>query len=331
MPCACIRPMHPTTRGCRRGSKASATPRSRASAGACSADGTRSRRYLLQVGERREARDEIVAKIAKNLLWPLAVALPALGLLIWLGIDRALRPLRVVNRQVERSRARQSRSRSTRPTSRAEVAPLVDQPQSPVRARASLDRERAPVHGRCGARAADAACRAARAGTGGAGRRRRRPSAARALDNVIAGCDRASHLVEQLLTLARLEPEALRAAREPCDLANWRAFGRRHRAGGARKAIDVDLARGPGRRARRPAATADPAAQPARQCGSLQPAGLVGERPRGAPGARRGLSVADEGQASLRGSRAAGPAVPSRAGLRRDRHRPRTFDRASDR
>ena len=28
-----------------------------------------------------------------------------------------------------------------------------------------------------------------------------------ALDNVLVGCDRATHLVEQLLTLARLEPE----------------------------------------------------------------------------------------------------------------------------
>ncbi len=30
-----------------------------------------------------------------------------------------------------------------------------------------------------------------------------------ALDNLIAGCDRATHLVEQLLTLARLDPEGL--------------------------------------------------------------------------------------------------------------------------
>ena len=59
------------------------------------------RRYLVQIGERRGTRDEIVAQIAKNLLWPLAVALPALGLLVWLGIDRALRPLRLINRQVE--------------------------------------------------------------------------------------------------------------------------------------------------------------------------------------------------------------------------------------
>jgi len=40
----------------------------------------------------------------------------------------------------------------------------------------------------------------------------------RALDNVIAGCDRASHLVDQLLTLARLEPDTFRAERKRCDL-----------------------------------------------------------------------------------------------------------------
>ena len=35
---------------------------------------------------------------------------------------------------------------------------------------------------------------------------------AHALDNVIAGCDRAAHLVDQLLTLARLDPEHSHAA-----------------------------------------------------------------------------------------------------------------------
>jgi len=39
-----------------------------------------------------------------------------------------------------------------------------------------------------------------------------------ALDNVIAGCDRATHLVEQLLTLARLDPAYVRLPHEPCDL-----------------------------------------------------------------------------------------------------------------
>jgi two-component system sensor histidine kinase QseC len=41
---------------------------------------------------------------------------------------------------------------------------------------------------------------------------------ARALDNVLAGCDRASHLVEQLLTLARLDPDDHRSRAQDCDL-----------------------------------------------------------------------------------------------------------------
>ncbi|MDO8596922.1 MAG: ATP-binding protein, partial [Sulfuricaulis sp.] len=39
-----------------------------------------------------------------------------------------------------------------------------------------------------------------------------------ALDNVIAGCDRATHLVQQLLTLARLDPDEPGTKAEACDL-----------------------------------------------------------------------------------------------------------------
>ena len=35
---------------------------------------------------------------------------------------------------------------------------------------------------------------------------------------MIAGCDRATHLVQQLLTLARLDPDQTRVAGETCDL-----------------------------------------------------------------------------------------------------------------
>ncbi|MGA8032512.1 MAG: ATP-binding protein, partial [Casimicrobiaceae bacterium] len=38
------------------------------------------------------------------------------------------------------------------------------------------------------------------------------------LDNVVAGSDRAARLVEQLLTLARLEPDQLKEQVRPCDL-----------------------------------------------------------------------------------------------------------------
>jgi two-component system sensor histidine kinase QseC len=198
------------------------------------------RRYLVQVGERSDARDEIVAKIAKNLLWPLLVALPALGVLIWLGIDRATRPLRRLNREVAR-RAPDNLAALDPGHAPKEVAPLVASLNSLFdRVRASIENER-----RFTADAAHelrtplAAVRAQAQVAQGAGGDTER---ARALDNVIAGSDRASHLVDQLLTLARLEPENFRAERVPCDLAEVARVAVAEIAPAAiAKSIDVDL------------------------------------------------------------------------------------------
>ena len=63
-------------------------------------DWDRKHRYVVQVGERLGARDEIVAAMARNLLVPLAVALPLLAILVWLAIERVLKPLRILNREV---------------------------------------------------------------------------------------------------------------------------------------------------------------------------------------------------------------------------------------
>jgi len=82
------------------------------------------RTLLVQVGERRETRDEIVATIARNLLWPLGLALPALGFVIWFGIERATRPLRRLNREVE-ARAPDNLAALDLGEAPPEVAPLV--------------------------------------------------------------------------------------------------------------------------------------------------------------------------------------------------------------
>jgi two-component system sensor histidine kinase QseC len=174
------------------------------------------RRYLVQVGERLDARDQIVAKIAENMLWPLLVALPALGVLIWLGIHRAMRPLRLLNRQLEH-RAPDNLAALDVKDAPAEVSPLVASLNRLFeRVRASIENERRFT--------ADAAheLRTPLAGLRAQAQVARGASddteRTRALDNVIAGCDRASHLVDQLLTLARLEPETFRAERPRCDL-----------------------------------------------------------------------------------------------------------------
>ncbi|HKU86498.1 MAG TPA: sensor histidine kinase N-terminal domain-containing protein, partial [Casimicrobiaceae bacterium] len=58
------------------------------------------RRYLVQVGEQAATRDAIVGAMLRGMLLPLAVALPVLAILLWLAIERALRPLRTLGRQV---------------------------------------------------------------------------------------------------------------------------------------------------------------------------------------------------------------------------------------
>ena len=173
-------------------------------------------RYLVQVGERRDSRTDISATIAKNLLLPLLVALPVLGVLVWLGIDRATRPLRQLNRHVA-ERAPDNLASIELAGAPAEVAPLVTNLNRLFeRVRASIENERqftadAAHELRTPLAALRAQAQVARGSTRDAER-------ARALDNVISGCDRAAHLVDQLLTLARLEPDTFQAQREPCDL-----------------------------------------------------------------------------------------------------------------
>jgi two-component system sensor histidine kinase QseC len=201
-------------------------------------------RYLIQVGERREARDEIVAKIAKNLLWPLAVALPALGLLIWLGIARATRPLQRLNREVGQ-RAPDNLAALDLGEAPAEVAPLVASLNRLFgRVAASIENERrftadAAHELRTPLAALRAQAQVARGALDDAQRRH-------ALDNVIAGCDRASHLIEQLLTLARLEPESFAAQREACELHEITRLAIAEAVPAAlAKSIEIDLASGP--------------------------------------------------------------------------------------
>jgi two-component system sensor histidine kinase QseC len=174
-----------------------------------------SRRYLIQVGERRKVRDKLAETIAENMLRPLLFTLPVLGLLIWLGVARSLRPLQSLSKQVSQRRA-DNLTPLEGSAVPIEVLPLVEGlNQLFARLRDSLDLERrftadAAHELRTPLAAIMTQAQVARAATADAERQR-------ALDNVVLGCTRAAHLVEQLLTLARLEPEQLQPG-EPCDL-----------------------------------------------------------------------------------------------------------------
>ncbi len=175
------------------------------------------RQHLVQVAEERHARDEMAGDIAEHLLAPLAIALPVLGLFLWIAVTRAVRPVKRLGEEVAR-RASDDLSPLVSGGAPSEVAPLLDNLNRMFsRVAALLESERrftadAAHELRTPLAAVKAQAQVARASTQDDERQR-------ALDNVIIGCDRAARLVEQLLTLARLEPAELRARREPCDLA----------------------------------------------------------------------------------------------------------------
>ena len=171
--------------------------------------------YLIHVAERMDAREQLAGGIAGNLLKPLAVSLPLLALLLWVAVTRGLEPLRKLAREVEQ-RKPDNLSALDAATAPREVAPLIEQlNQLFARIEASLQKERrftadAAHELRTPIAAIKAQAQVARTATEDGGR-------IRALDNAILGCDRATRLIDQLLTLARVD--ALdRNLTESCNL-----------------------------------------------------------------------------------------------------------------
>jgi len=159
---------------------------------------------LVQVGEVRRARDAIAVAVARGLAVPLVVALPVLGVLVWIAVSFGLAPLGAIGRAVSRRDPADVKPLAIASPPR-EVAPLVSGLNALfARVRASLVHERRfTADAAHELRTPIAALRAqaeVALGAGDAAERRR------ALEGVIAGCDRAAHLVDQLLTLARLDP-----------------------------------------------------------------------------------------------------------------------------
>jgi two-component system sensor histidine kinase QseC len=175
------------------------------------------RKSLVQVAEERRQRDALVVEVVTSLLAPMIVALPLLALLLWYVIDRGLAPLRHIGSDIAR-RSPDNLSQLHTEDVPTEVVPLIDNLNRLfTRVGELMERERrftadAAHELRTPLAALRSQAQVARAESDSTER-------IRALDNVIAACDRAARLVEQLLTLARLEPEEIRQKREPCDLA----------------------------------------------------------------------------------------------------------------
>jgi two-component system sensor histidine kinase QseC len=170
---------------------------------------------LIHVAELARERDELSRDIAGNLLKPLLFSLPLLAFLLWLVVTRSLQPLVKLTLEVAQ-RKPDNLSPLDAGNAPREVVPLIERINRLfVRIDASLQKERrftadaahelrTPV---AGIKAQVQVARAAASGT----------ERDRALDNAVLGCDRAAHLIDQLLTLARIDSLGDEMT-EPCRL-----------------------------------------------------------------------------------------------------------------
>ncbi|HET7696640.1 MAG TPA: ATP-binding protein [Vicinamibacterales bacterium] len=165
------------------------------------------RRVLVQVAEQDRERGELATAVARNFIVPLAVTLPVLGVVIWAAIGRATQSLTHVNRQVA---AREADNLTPLDVADApsEIGALVTNLNHLfARVQGMIEQERrftadAAHELRTPLAGIRAQAQVARGATSDVER-------THALDGVMAGCDRAAHVVEQMLTLARLAPDAV--------------------------------------------------------------------------------------------------------------------------
>ena len=172
--------------------------------------------YEVHLGQQHAVRYALAEDATKHILIPLLGGMPLLALAIWFAVSRALRPLRSVTNAVE---ARQPQA--LEPMNIAEipheVQPLIDALNALfTRIRQTLDSERqftanAAHELRTPLAALKTQAQVALRADADSGRQR-------ALVHVIEGVDRMTHLTEQLLTLARLDPENMARQHRPVEL-----------------------------------------------------------------------------------------------------------------
>lgn len=172
----------------------------------------------VQVSENHHIRDDLIGHIAWRLLFPALFGLPLIGLWVWLATRQGLASLDGIARQI------------------ASRAPQQLQPLTPNAAPEEIRTMLEALNGLF--QRVDTALEAERRFTADAAHELRTPLAAlqaqlqvalrardsderdRSLTQLQSGLTRASHLVDQMLQLARLDPESGLPDPQPVDLAS---------------------------------------------------------------------------------------------------------------
>jgi two-component system OmpR family sensor kinase len=198
--------------------------------------------HALQVAQAQDERAAIATQTALRTLVPFLALIPFFGVLIWVGVGRGLEPLDSMSKAVSKRRPDALAPLSERALP-DELQPLA------ASLNGLLDR-------------LSSAIASQRRFTADAAHELRTPLAAlklqldlarrasephevaAAFDDLEAGVARASHVVEQLMTLARVEPEAMAQTRTECDIVVLAKDAIVARAAlAADKSIDLGLAR----------------------------------------------------------------------------------------
>lgn len=170
------------------------------------------------VGEQLDSRNSILMAVLRGMLLPSVLALPLLAALLWWAVRKALAPLDALGRTL-RSRAPDSTEPVPQHDLPSEMRPMVDELNALLqRIEGMVAAERRfTADAAHELRTPIAAIRAQAQVAMGAGddadERRH------ALQHTLAGCDRAARLVDQLLTLARLDAPAATAPSGRTDLS----------------------------------------------------------------------------------------------------------------
>ncbi|MDP3088481.1 MAG: ATP-binding protein [Methylotenera sp.] len=172
--------------------------------------------FMIQVAEPLAGRESLARHITFKMLLPTFVALPVLALLIWFGVGAGLHPLQQLKQEVKQRTANRLEPVAMEGVPE-EVTPLVKALNDLFsRLESAFEGERrftadAAHELRTPLAALKIQAQVALRSTDTVERQS-------ALENVLRGVDRATRLVEQLLTLARVDPETLALDYKPVDL-----------------------------------------------------------------------------------------------------------------
>lgn len=173
--------------------------------------------YIIHVAQRNDIRRELTDDISKRLIKPLLIGIPVLGIVIWLIVGRALKPINQLADEITKRKANKLEPLSTEHLPK-EILPLVKaQNQLFVQVAEAFDKERRFT--------ADASheLRTPLAGLLAQAQVALKTEDAqvrdKALNHIEVAVKRMTHLIQQLLTLARIDPSTEFLATQPTYLA----------------------------------------------------------------------------------------------------------------